>query len=287
MDRSYLSNQEVITASRNFVCARLLTYENAEEGAMLESIFRGRSGLENSVFAILAADGETKLTRSGRSPSFVYRDAAEMAAAMRDIAKQHPGLESPEPVGLPLLADVRRGLNAARADAQQLVIVFGDAKPRAALEAKLAELAWSEPLLGKFLYARADDQTDWTVIEGSEARPATGLVVVEPGEFGLDGRVIATLGPEPTERALLAATEGHDASAVDTRRQRRKGARAGIKWETVIPVTDPGGDRQGEDSPRRGRDGGRGRRGPAPAGFEPPPRGEQPPGEQPPRRPRR
>ena len=50
MDRSYLSDKDVVEASRDFVCIRLATYENAEEAKILKSIFTGRSGaLENTV----------------------------------------------------------------------------------------------------------------------------------------------------------------------------------------------------------------------------------------------
>ena len=44
MDRSYLSDREIVQAAREFVCVRLATYEDKAEGKFLESIFRGRSG---------------------------------------------------------------------------------------------------------------------------------------------------------------------------------------------------------------------------------------------------
>ena len=37
MDRSYLSQQDVIAASRPFICVRLTTYESKEEGAFLKA----------------------------------------------------------------------------------------------------------------------------------------------------------------------------------------------------------------------------------------------------------
>src|SRR5947209_3773331 len=87
MDRSFLSQPEVITASRRFVCIRLATYENAEEGSLLKSLVRTRSGeLENSVFAILAPDGQRRLIRAARSPKDAYRVAAQMGAGMNRIA---------------------------------------------------------------------------------------------------------------------------------------------------------------------------------------------------------
>lgn len=243
MDRSFLSHPEVVAASRAFVCARLLTYESAEEAEVLQRVFRGRDGLENSVFAILDPSGERKLTRSGRSPGWAFEDAPAMARAMQRIAKRHPGRKG-RAVGLPLLVDVRRALNTARADDQLLVIVCGEGERRTRLESELARLAWSVELIGKFLYVRADAKTEWKNITGSQRRPQHGLVVVEPGEFGTDGRVLATLEKKPTQRALLAARKKYEPRAVDTRRLRRRGRRAGLYWETAIPVTDRGGRRR-------------------------------------------
>ncbi|MCA8969368.1 MAG: hypothetical protein KDC95_06275 [Planctomycetes bacterium] len=243
MDRSYLSDQAVVSASRAFVCVRLLTYESAEEAEVLKRLFVGRDGLENSVFAILDPTGTKTLTRSGRSPSWAFEDAAEMASSMRKIAKRYPGKENPPTVQLPWLADVRRGLNAARADSQLLMIVCGTGKKRDSLETELARLAWSDAWIGKFLYARADEETDWNVLEGSEAHPRLGVVLVQPGEFGTDGKVLASFDGTPTAADLAAVKAGHEAGPVDTRRLKQKGRRAGIEWKPAIPITDRRGSR--------------------------------------------
>ena len=56
MDRSFLSQPEVIAVSRRLICVRLTTYENKEEGEFLKTLTRTRSGdLENTVLAVLAA----------------------------------------------------------------------------------------------------------------------------------------------------------------------------------------------------------------------------------------
>ena len=68
MDRSFLSQPEVIAASRHFVCVRLTTYEDKEEGEFLKSFHVTRSGeLENTVAALLAPDGKRQLARASRS----------------------------------------------------------------------------------------------------------------------------------------------------------------------------------------------------------------------------
>ena len=78
MDGRFLFNADVVKASRNFVCIRVATYEDAEEAKYLKQVFRSRSGeLENTVFGMFDPGGR-KLVRTGRSPGFAFRDAAEM-----------------------------------------------------------------------------------------------------------------------------------------------------------------------------------------------------------------
>src|SRR5690349_20853288 len=106
MDRSFLSQPDVITASRRFVCVRLATYEDQAEGDFLVSFRVTRSGaLENTVFSILAPDGTRQLARASRSARNTFGDAATMAKAMDRIAKDYEG-KSPPVAGLPALPTV-------------------------------------------------------------------------------------------------------------------------------------------------------------------------------------
>src|SRR5438132_8002472 len=96
MDRSFLSQPEVIAAARQFVCIRLTTYENASEAKLLKSICPTGSGeLENTVFAILSPDGKKPLTRTARSPSHAFDDAARMAETMNRLASSYPPKTKP------------------------------------------------------------------------------------------------------------------------------------------------------------------------------------------------
>ena len=90
MDRSYLSDPAVVEASRAFVCARLLTYEDAEEAALMRRLLPGR-GSVNTAFTILAPDGDRQLVRAGRSPRMAFGSARMMAAELRRIAERFPG----------------------------------------------------------------------------------------------------------------------------------------------------------------------------------------------------
>ena len=136
MDRSFLSDKGIIRASREFVCARLATYESKEEAEYLSRIFRGRSGqLENTVFCIMSPDGKDKLVRSGRSPGWSFPGEEEQAA--RDMEKKMDDISSRYPVkrtsktalpALPVLPNVRLALNVAACDNLPLVAAVARSK---------------------------------------------------------------------------------------------------------------------------------------------------------------
>jgi hypothetical protein len=239
----------VIAASRDFVCARLATYESKSEAEMLGSLFVGRSGqLENTTFAILAPDGKKKLVRAGRGPMFAFGgpDGAEqMADTMRRIAKQYPARRTRSAPGLALTESVRLGLNIAACDHLPLVAVVASSKEkRAALEERLAKQAWSDAFIGRFIYAATTSTKDLKPVEGAKA--SDGFVVIEPGRFGLAGKALVHVPAAASDAALAAGlTKGlrkfTPTPGGDIRAHRRAGQRAGVHWETEIPVTDPGG----------------------------------------------
>src|ERR1035438_2324909 len=169
MDRSFLFQPQVIAASRNFVCVRLATYEDETEAVFLKAFTSTKSGeLENSVFGILAPDGQQKLIRSGRSPKQAFAGPAEMAEAMKKIAAKYPGKTTEGPMALPLVATVKLGVNVAAADNQLLVIVVGtDAAARKPLEDKLAALIWEDEFVGRFVFASATAD-DLATVEGKK-----------------------------------------------------------------------------------------------------------------------
>src|ERR1019366_3502566 len=89
MDRSFLSDPAVIAASRDFVCVRLMSYENKDEAAFLKSFGASKSGeLENTVYCILASDGKRTLIKATRGPR---GEPARLAVTMIGIAKDFPG----------------------------------------------------------------------------------------------------------------------------------------------------------------------------------------------------
>ena len=129
MDRSFLSNKQLIKISRGFVCIRTATYEDKAEAIFLKSTFLGRAGgdLRNFGFCILSPDGKRQLRRSNRGPNFVYANSEEMVADLRQLAKKYSakatGKESNPPV--PRMKSVRLGINVASCDGLPSVVVAG------------------------------------------------------------------------------------------------------------------------------------------------------------------
>ena len=242
MDRSYWSNQELVSATRDFVCIRLATYEDKNEVEFLKSIYRGRSGsLENTVFAMLDSDGKTKLGRSGRSPDFAYRgvgsfiDALEKLSADRKLKRKRY-----TDTALPLVKNVDLALNVASCDKIQLMIVVGeDADELERISKKALKLAWDDKAAGQFVFTKTTNQKDLEAISGEKIK--NGILVVEPGQFGMSGKVIASFKPDfdvATSQVKLVDLYKNYEVLKEYRSHIRMGITMGIEWETETPVTD-------------------------------------------------
>jgi hypothetical protein len=244
MDRSLLSQPEVITASRQFVCVRLLTYENPEEMNFVKSLWVGRSGeVENTTVGFFAPDGKEKLTRLSRSFTHAYRSPSEMASAMNRIAGRYTLAAQTTTPPLPEVIDVRRAVNVAASDNQPLVIIYvKEEAARRQLVDRVSRLAWSKPFIGRFVYVTASAPNQLENVSGAGTEP--GIFVVQANEFGMEGKVIAkALGTDVnTEQITAAFQTGLKESTFvrkDQRSHNRAGQAKGIFWETVTPVSDP------------------------------------------------
>lgn len=262
MDRSFLSDEQVMAAARDFVCIRLSTYENAVEAERLKSIFTPPSGeLENTTFALLAPDGKTVLGRAGRSPRFIDGEASSLAQRMSRVASRYRESAKPLTV-MPLESDLRLALNVSRCDDIPLVCLVGQGE-----ESSLAELSLDSRWRGRFVWVRARQKEAASLI-GKDV-PENGLVVLSADTFGTKATLLSQAASRETKAVVAAlgrGLEGYDPKgARDVRRHVRSGRQAGINWKTAIPVTDPhakeGGGRPPHPPERRSRPGRRGDRG--------------------------
>ncbi|MBR91041.1 MAG: hypothetical protein CMO66_07240 [Verrucomicrobiales bacterium] len=260
MDRSFLADKNVIAASKQYVCIRLATYEDAVENEVLKGIFAPGGILQNTVFSILSPDGRTSLIRAGRSPAWAFggkagrgiheqppEAIAKMAQTMNVIALAYPGKNKPKGrVPLPYLADFRLALNVAAADRLPLMTVFGDALQRSQIEQRLEPLAWSSDFLGRALYVPVTKPETFKVTGGVQSK--AGVVVIQPGVFGLNGKVIREIAPdisdEQLKQSLVEALGRHQPSELSYEEHRRQGAAAGKRWESKTPNTDGQGRRR-------------------------------------------
>lgn len=243
MDKSFLSDPDVIAASRKFVCIRLISYENKEEAAFLKSFNVGRSGdVENTVFCILSPDGTQRLSRASRGTGHVYSSSKTMAESMAKIALQYSGMDSEiqKIPGIPYVADLRLALNVAGCDKQPLVIINPTANgDTLALEKKISAIARSNDFLGKFIYVKVRDQKELELLAGAEKE--SQILVVQPDTFGLKGEVLFQTAEVSTTQLRETLNQGISKGkwpAISFWNHVQQGHQKGIFWETKLPVTD-------------------------------------------------
>jgi hypothetical protein len=240
MDRSFLSQPEVIAASRAFVCVRLATYEDADEAKFLKGITPTRSGeLENSVFCLMSPDGKDKLVRGARSMRQIYSDAADMAEGMNRVALKYATKSSPS--ALPLATNVRLAIDIAAADNQPLVVVVAkDEAVRTRLIDQSSKLAWTDDFIGRFIYAKGS-VAEMAIVEGATSE--SGVFVISPDKFGQKGNVLSQVeaGASIAEiaDAFRKALTQFKPETKTFQNHVREGQRQGIFWDSQVPVTDP------------------------------------------------
>jgi hypothetical protein len=260
MDRSFLSSEQLIKVSRDFVCIRTATYEDKEEAAFLKRTFVTRAGgtLRNFGYCVLSPDGQQKLRRSDRGPNFVYANSNAMAADLRRVASQYrgktTGADSMPPV--PRIKNVRLGINVASCDGLPAVVVVGqDQREVDALNKKLSDVIWNEGLAGKFIYSSTSNRNDLKIIKGVGTR--TGILVVRPDTYGLQGQVMTAIAPdvsgEELEKSLLAAASTFRRNSKVHGLHVRNGRQSNTTWETEVPVPDRVRSRTRGTSGRRPR----------------------------------
>lgn len=287
MDRSFLSNADVVKASRDFVCIRLATYEDKKEAEFLKSFKAGRSDeLENTVFVLLAPDGKERLSKATRGANFEFRSPDILANSLSNLALAFEDNKHAEGYvrRLPKMKDFRLGLNVSSCDGLPSVICVGkDEKHVADLEKKLSPIAFSKEVAGKFVYASSQDTADLKVVNGY--KDELGFVIVKPGEFGVEGEMVKAFGADTKAEDLKAALVAYANGTAKVQKNHRShvaaASREGKVWETEIPVTDPdslramarrSGSSRGAGESSRGKSGRGSRRGPPGGG---PPRGGQ------------
>ena len=257
MDGSFLSDDQVIEASREFVCIRIATYENADEVRFLKSIYRGRSGeVENTTFAILSPNGREALVRSGRGPQHAFRNASSMARGMQRLARDYQQRKSEvdRHQSLPHMETVDLALNVASADQLPVIVaVSKSAAGQAQLTERLKDIAWSETIMGQFVFCAASKPAELKPI--AKAPSDVDYLIVEPGTFGITGRVLGHFNASDDDDLIrdkmTQVIRDFPRNDKDHATHCRIGIQLGLEWETVVPETDAQANRAKERA--RGR----------------------------------
>jgi hypothetical protein len=115
-----------------------------------------------------------------------------------------------------------------------------DADALQQLEGRVRTLAWSDDFLGRAVYTVAKDFDQLKAIDGVPA--GGGLLVIQPDRYGLKGKVLAQAAADAAATTLARALQNgiaqHQPFERTFENHVREGHRAGVFWETQIPVTD-------------------------------------------------
>jgi hypothetical protein len=263
IDDGWLTHNDIIEVAQKFVCIRLTSYESQSEAAFIEKL---RGNPVNTAFAILTPQGEPalKVQGLGRGPSELFGDTADMVKQMNEVAAKYGATDVSQTPMLPVTLSAKLGLAVASADLQPLVLVVAsDAAVRAALEAKVAKLAWSKDFQGFFTYANAANTKSLVLSSGANdgaANTSSGnvantvamnkdsVLIIEPDIFGAAGKIVAQISASDVDTQLPGAMKSARTNHVRMEKSReqlkRMALAQGIYFETGIPVS---GKREAED----------------------------------------
>ncbi len=255
IDDGWLTHNDIIEVAQKFVCIRLTSYESQSEAAFIEKL---RGNPVNTAFAILTPQSEPalKVQGLGRGPSELFSDTADMVKQMNEVAAKFVATDAAQTPMLPVTLSAKLGLAVASADLQPLVLVVAsDAVARAALEAKVAKLAWSKDFQGFFTYANAANTKALVLTSAisngagnSAAMNQDGVLIIEPDIFGAAGKIVAQISAGDVDTQLSSAMKSARTNHVRMEKSREQLKRLalaqGIYFETGIPVS---GKKEAED----------------------------------------
>ena len=268
MDRSLLSDENVIAAAKDFVCIRLATYEDSQEAKYLRKVFQGRNSrdLENTVFVMLEPDGKTKLCRAARSPHMVFGHASRLAQEMQKISALFPAKKKAKHVPrVPKMKNFRLALNVAACDGLPLLVAYGeDGTLHQKAESVLSKLAFNPELAGKLHFYGTSNVGELKSIKGFDGK--NGFYLLGPNTFGdkaqlaefvslnnENGKAIKDAALATKElRGLLGSYIMFMSKDEKSHHQHvQSGLEAGVDWKTEVPVTDKMSLRAKQQADRR------------------------------------
>jgi hypothetical protein len=242
---------------------RIDSYETKEHQAYVRTFLDGR--FENSAFCLLAPNGQDWLTRAGRGPQMVLGHRSSVIQ-MKTVAAKYPDKQDGSQAIVQDFHSVRQALNVASADQRVLVLVSGPKDQTEDMRTSLQTVSNDKRIVGRFHFD-FDAGRDWNKqIKG--LKPGPGIVVIRPGEFGMDGTVMSQLPLSANNSEIVNAMLAANSEFAKTTKKKvysshvSKGRSLGVYFESVVPY---GEDRDGDGKIDRPGGGG-------PPGRRPPPR---------------
>ncbi len=217
----------------------------------------------NTAFCILAPDGETTLTRTGRGPHMVFRvdgkaiPGSEEAKQsnlvvyekLEEIAAKYPAKKGDSVNILQDFDSFKQSLNIASSDQRLLVFSVSDSAHLTGLKSTLTDVASDPEVIGRYHFdiAGASDSSWASVIEGVSEK--TGIFIIQSGEFGQEGELLTRLELKSNKQAIITALSAANErfAASEQRKEYKKhlmkGRQEGITYEDNMPY---GEDRDGD-----------------------------------------
>ena len=223
---------------------RIDSYETKEHQAYVRTFLDGR--FENSAFCLLAPNGQDWLTRAGRGPEMVLGRRSSVIQ-MKTVAAKYPDKKDGSQALVQDFHSVRQALNVASADQRVLVLVSGPKDQIDGLSTSLQVVSNDKRIVGRFHFD-FDVGSEWKKqIKGLQ--PAPGIVVIRPGEFGMDGTVMSQLPLNSNNSEIINTLLTANSDFAKTTKKKvysshvSKGTRLGVYFDSVVPY---GEDRDGD-----------------------------------------
>lgn len=232
---------------------------------MVRGLLNGR--FENTAFCVFDPLGQRRLSRTGRSPDqglSARRGPGRETSSQTVIGKLNQIAADYIPIGATdqvLLQDFntfRQALNVASADQRLLLQVNVDKESRPEIEKTLMQVFADQEIVGKFHLNFLDPKTDenWgKAIQGANDKPS--LVIIQAGQFGLDGTLVQQLTLESSSDTIKSALLAANKTFAESEKRKsysshvQQGRRQRIYFENEIPY---GEDKDGDGKvDRKGR----------------------------------
>ena len=180
---------------------------------------------------------------------------------MRTVAALYAAEADAKNAIVPDFHTVRQAMNVASADQRVLVVVYGSSSAIEPLRTSLRTVASDSRIIGRFHFDFESDGAWKKHVSGLQME--SGIALIRPGEFGIDGTVMTQLPLTADHHAVVQALLAANAEFARTTEKKvyadhvARGQRQGIYFEGAVPY---GEDRDGDglvDRILRGRGAGR------------------------------